>query len=165
MIHPTAFIHPLADVEDNVTIGKRTKVWRWSHIRSGAVIGDDCVISQGCFVAGTARIGNNVHIQNHVSIYDGVILEDFVFVGPSVVFTNVKFPRSHRKGKFEETLVKRNASIGAGAVIICGNTLGEFSMVAASACVTRSVPPGETVMGVPAVIKRNKNHHLEKLNI
>jgi len=164
-IDPTAFIHPLADVEDNVTIGKRTKVWRWSHIMSGAVIGDDCVISQGCFVAGTVVIGNGCHIQNNVNLYDGCVLGNFVFIGPNSTTTNVKFPRSHRKGKFEKTIFKDNSSVGAGVVIVCGTTLGEFCMIGASSCVTKDVPPGVTSFGVPATVKKNKNHHLEKLNI
>jgi UDP-2-acetamido-3-amino-2,3-dideoxy-glucuronate N-acetyltransferase len=160
-IHPTAFIHPLADVEDGVEIGPRTKIWRWTHIMSGAVIGSDCMVGQGCSISSAVKIGNNVRIQNGCHLFDGVVLEDFVFLGPGVLTTNVKFPRSHRKGKFEQTLIKRNASVGAGVVIICGVTLGEFCMCAASSCITRDVPPGVTIMGVPGVIKKSRAHQQE----
>ena len=165
MIHPTAFIHPLADVEAGCTVGSETKVWRWTHIMPGAKIGKGCVIGEHVYIASDVIIGDHVHVQNGVQIFDGVVLEDFVFCGPNCCFTNVKFPRSHRKGKFEKTIVKRNASIGASATIICGVEIGEFAMIAAGAVLTRNAPPGVTMMGCPAVAKKNKNHHLEKLNI
>jgi acetyltransferase-like isoleucine patch superfamily enzyme len=164
-IDPTAFIHPLADVEDGCTIGSGTKVWRWTHIMPGARIGKGCVIGEHVYIASEVIIGDHVHIQNGCQIFDGVVLEDFVFLGPGVLTTNVKFPRSHRKGKFEKTLIKKNASVGAGVVLICGITLGEFSMVGAGSTVTKDVPPGITAFGNPAQIKKSRTHHLEKLNI
>ena len=164
-IHPTAFIHPLADVEPGVEIGAETKIWRWTHIMPGARIGKNCVIGEHVYIASNVIIGNHVHIQNGCQIFDGLVLEDFVFLGPGVLTTNVKFPRSHRKGKFEQTLIKKNASVGAGTVLICGITLGEFSMIGAGSICTKSIPPGETAFGNPARIKRSKSYHLEKLNI
>ena len=165
MIDPTAFIHPLADAESGCHIGANTKVWRWSHIMPGARIGKNCVIGEHVYIASSVTIGDGCHIQNGVNLYDGCELGNYVFMGPNSTTTNVKFPRSHRKGKFEKTIFKDNCSVGAGAVIVCGVTLGEFSMIGASSCVTKDIPPGVTVMGVPAVQKRNKNYHLEKLNI
>ena len=165
MIDPTAFIHSSSIVDEGAIIGKNVKIWHFCHIMSGAVIGDGTSIGQGCYVASDVTIGKNCKIQNSVNIYDGVVLEDTVFVGPSVTFTNVKFPRSHRKGKFEKTILRNNCSIGANSTIICGVEIGIFAMIGAGSVVTKDVPPGVTSFGVPAQVKRNKNHHLEKLNI
>lgn len=164
-IHPTAYIHESSVIDPDVEIGANTKIWHFCHVMSGAKIGKNCVLGQNVYVASEVVIGDNVHCQNNVSIYDGVTIEDNCFLGPSCVFTNVKFPRSHRKGKFEKTLVRSGATIGANATIICGVEIGQFAMIAAGAVLTRNAPPGTTMMGCPAVAKRNKNHHLEKLNI
>ena len=155
-IHPTAFIHPLADVESGATIGAYTKIWRWSHIMPGAVIGKDCVIGEHCYIATDVVVGDHCHIQNGVNLYDGVRLGNSIFFGPNATTTNVKFPRSHRKGKFEETIFKDNCTIGAGCVIICGVTIEEWVMVGANSIVTKSLPPGVTAFGNPATVKRTK---------
>jgi UDP-2-acetamido-3-amino-2,3-dideoxy-glucuronate N-acetyltransferase len=153
LFEPPVFIHRLADVEPGASIGNGTRVWRWSHIRDGAVIGERCSIGQGCFIAATARIGNNVRIQNNVSIWDGVVLEDNTFIGPSVVFTNVKRPKSTRRGRFEKTLVKRGATLGANCTIVCGVTIGENAFIGAGSVVTKDVPPGVTAWGCPAKVQ------------
>jgi len=158
------YSHETSIIDEGAIIGDGTKVWHFCHVMPGAKIGKLCVLGQNIYIASNVVIGDNVHLQNNVSIYDGVVLEENVFIGPSAVFTNVKFPRAHRKGRFETTLVKKGATIGANATIICGVTIGEFSMVAAGSVVTRDVPPGVTVMGVPAIIKRSKLHNQEKLN-
>src|SRR5712672_3467229 len=146
------FIHESAYVDDGAQIGADTKVWHFCHVLGGAVIGDRCSLGQNVVVMNGTRIGTNVKIQNNVSIYEGVELEDDVFCGPSMVFTNVINPRSHvsRKNEYRRTLVKRGASIGANATVVCGVTLGEYCFVAAGAVVTRDVPDYALVMGVPA---------------
>jgi UDP-2-acetamido-3-amino-2,3-dideoxy-glucuronate N-acetyltransferase len=164
-IHPTAFIHESAIVDPGVEIGADTKIWHFCHIMTGAKIGKGCSFGQGCHVSGAVVIGDNCKIQNGVSLYDGVILEDQVFIGPHAVFTNVKFPRAHRKGKFETTLIKRGATIGAGAILVCGIEVGEFAMVAAGCVCTRNAPPGTTIMGVPGVVKKSRSHQQELKNI
>ena len=145
-------IHESAYVDDGATIGSGTRVWHFCHVMPGAVIGERCSLGQNVVVMNGTRIGNNVKIQNNVSIYEGVELEDDVFCGPSMVFTNVVNPRSHvpRRHEFQRTLVRRGASIGANATIVCGVTLGEFSFVGAGAVVTRDVPAYALVAGVPA---------------
>ena len=145
-------IHESAYVDENVTIGSKTRIWHFSHIMPDTVIGERVVIGQNCFVGTRSRIGNGVHIQNNVSVYDDVHLEDDVFVGPSAVFTNVKHPRGfvNRKDAYDVTLVKKGASIGANATIVCGTTIHEFAFVAAGSVVTRDVPPYAMVAGVPA---------------
>ncbi len=149
----TAQIHPLADVEAGANVGDGTKIWRFTHVMPGAWIGARCSIGQGCFVDRGVSIGNGVKIQNNVSVYKGVTLEDDVFVGPSVVFTNDKTPRApypKSLADYPKTLVKRGASIGANATIICGVTIGEWAFVAAGAVVTKNVEPHTIVGGVPA---------------
>jgi UDP-2-acetamido-3-amino-2,3-dideoxy-glucuronate N-acetyltransferase len=148
------FIHESAYVDDGAVIGAGTKIWHFCHIMPGAVIGERCSIGQNVVVMNGTKIGNNVKIQNNVSIYEGVELEDDVFCGPSMVFTNVINPRSavSRKDEYRRTLVKRGASIGANATIVCGATLGQYSFVGAGAVVTRDVPPHALVVGVPATI-------------
>lgn len=144
--------HETAVVDDGAKIGPGTRIWHWVHICGGATIGRDCSLGQGVFVGNKVRIGNCVRIQNNVSVYDDVTLEDDVFCGPSCVFTNVINPRSAmpRKSEYRATLVRRGATIGANATIICGNTLGEFCLIAAGAVVTRDVLPHALMAGVPA---------------
>ena len=146
------FVHESAYVDDGAVIGKGTKVWHFCHVMPGAVIGERSSLGQNCVVMPGTRIGNNVKIQNNVSVYEGVELEDDVFCGPSMVFTNVLNPRSHvsRKNEYRRTLVKRGASIGANATIVCGVTLGEYAFVGAGAVVTSDVPPYALMVGVPA---------------
>ena len=145
------FIHPSAIVEENVKLGENTKVWHWVHIITGAKIGNDCVLGQNVFVGGKAILGNNVRVQNNVSIYDEVILEDDVFCGPSMVFTNVINPRSHvtRKDEYRKTMVRKGASIGANATIICGNEIGEYSFIGAGSVIAKPVPAFALVVGNP----------------
>ena len=147
-----AFIHESAYVDEGATVGDGTRIWHFCHVMPGAVIGAGCSLGQNVVVMNGTRIGNNVKIQNNVSIYEGVELEDDVFCGPSMVFTNVINPRSHvpRRHEFQRTLVRRGASIGANATIVCGVTLGEFAFVGAGAVVTRDVAAFSLVTGVPA---------------
>lgn len=148
-------IHPQAEVESGALIGEGSKIWRGVHVMSGARIGRRCVLGQGCFVASRVRVGDGCRIQNNVSLYDGVELEDEVFVGPSAVFTNVKRPRAAfptPRERFAPTLVRRGASIGANATIVCGVVIGEGAMVGAGAVVTHDVPPFTLVLGQPARI-------------
>ena len=146
------FVHESSYVDDGAVIGADTKIWHFCHIMPGAVIGERCSLGQNVGVMSRTILGNNVKIQNNVSIYEGVELEDDVFCGPSMVFTNVINPRSHisRKHEYRRTLVRRGASIGANATIICGVTLGEYAFVGAGAVVTRDVPAYALVTGVPA---------------
>jgi UDP-2-acetamido-3-amino-2,3-dideoxy-glucuronate N-acetyltransferase len=145
------FVHPSAIVDEGAQVGEGTRIWHFVHVMGGARIGSECVFGQNCFV-GNVRIGNGVHVQNNVSLYDGVTLEDHVFAGPSCVFTNVGNPRSEidRKHAYEPTLVRRGATIGANATIVCGTTLGEYCFVGAGAVVTTDVAPYALVVGVPA---------------
>ena len=133
-------------------IGEGTKIWHFSHVMPGAVIGDRCNLGQNVVVMPGVRLGNNVKVQNNVSIYEGVVLEDDVFCGPSCVFTNVVTPRSHvpRKSEYQPTIVWRGATIGANATIVCGVTLGEYSFIGAGAVVRSDVPPFALMVGVPA---------------
>lgn len=146
------FVHESAYVDDGATIGRGTKVWHFCHVMPGAIIGDDCSLGQNVVVMPRTVIGNNVKIQNNVSVYEGVVLEDDTFCGPSCVFTNVMNPRSHvsRKAEYRRTLVRRGATIGANATIVCGVTLGEYSFVGAGAVVTENTPPFALMVGVPA---------------
>ena len=151
-ISSDASIHETAIVDSGATIGKNSRIWHWVHVCSGAAIGDSCSLGQGVFVGNDVIIGNCVKIQNNVSIYDSVTIEDNVFCGPSMVFTNVINPRSHivRKSEYKTTLVQKGASIGANATIVCGNTIGKYSFIAAGAVITKSVPPYALMAGVPA---------------
>ncbi len=145
------YVDPSAIVDEPVSIGKGTKIWCFSHVMAGAVIGCDCVLGQNVMVAPRARLGDNVHVQNNVSIYDCVTLEDDVFCGPSAVFTNVINPRCEfpRKHEYKETLVRRGATIGANATIRCGVSLGAYCFIGAGAVVTKDVPAFALVTGVP----------------
>jgi UDP-2-acetamido-3-amino-2,3-dideoxy-glucuronate N-acetyltransferase len=148
------FIHPSAVIDDSASIGVGTKIWHFCHIMPRASIGEHCSLGQNVFVASRVRIGNNVKIQNNVSVYEGVTLEDDVFCGPSMVFTNVRIPRSHvprnTPADFASTLVRRGASIGANATVVCGVTIGEYALIGAGSVVTRDVPPYALVYGNPA---------------
>jgi UDP-2-acetamido-3-amino-2,3-dideoxy-glucuronate N-acetyltransferase len=146
------FAHETAVIDDNCKIGKGTKIWHFTHIMSGCEIGENCNFGQNVVVSPGVKLGRNVKVQNNVSIYTGVICEDDVFLGPSMVFTNIINPRSSviRKDQYAPTLVKRGASIGANATIVCGNDIGEWSFIGAGAVVTRSVKPYALVVGNPA---------------
>ena len=146
------FIHESSYVDDNVAIGRSSKVWHFSHILANCQIGEDCSLGQNVVIGPNVVVGNRVKIQNNVSVYEGVTLEDGVFCGPSCVFTNVNNPRSEivRKDEYRKTTVKRGASIGANATIICGHDLGEYCFIAAGAVVTKEVPAYALMAGTPA---------------
>lgn len=146
------FAHPTAIVDDGAQIGEGTKIWHFCHVMAGARIGKGCTLGQNVFVADDVIIGNNVKVQNNVSIYSGVVCEDDVFLGPSVVFTNVVNPRSavNRRGEFLRTLVQKGASIGANVTIICGHTIGRYAFLGAGAVVTRDVLDYSLCVGNPA---------------
>ena len=147
-----AFIHESAYVDEGAQIGADTKVWHFCHVLAGAVIGERCSLGQNVVVMNGVRIANNVKIQNNVSVYEGVEIEDDVFCGPSMVFTNVVNPRAHvsRKKEYKRTLVRRGATIGANATIVCGITLDEYAFVGAGSVVTKDVAAYALVVGVPA---------------
>ena len=146
------FAHESAIIDPGCMIGKGTKIWHFTHIMPGSRIGEYCNIGQNVVISPDVILGDNVKVQNNVSIYTGVICEDDVFLGPSMVFTNVTNPRSsvNRRGQYETTLVKKGATIGANATIVCGITLGEFCFIGAGAVVTKDVPPYALVVGNPA---------------
>lgn len=146
------FAHPTAVIDEGCTIGRGTKIWHFSHLMPGCRVGERCNIGQNVLVASGVVLGNNVKVQNNVSIYTGVTCEDDVFLGPSMVFTNVINPRSHvsRKHEYRPTIVRRGASIGANATIVCGNEIGEYAMVGAGAVITKPVKPYALVVGNPA---------------
>ena len=146
------FSHETACVDQPCSVGRGTKIWHFSHVMKGAEIGEKCSIGQNVLIAPTAVVGNNVKIQNNVSVYDGVILEDDVFCGPSMVFTNVMNPRSEivRKSEYKTTLVKKGVTLGANCTVICGHTIGQFAFIGAGAVITRDVPPFALMAGVPA---------------
>ena len=146
------FIHETAVIDEPCSIGVGSKVWHFSHIMKDAVLGNDCNLGQNVVISPRVTLGNNVKVQNNVSIYTGVICEDDVFLGPSMVFTNIVNPRSAvvRKDKYVKTLVQKGASIGANATVVCGNTIGSFAMVGAGAVITKDVSPYALVVGNPA---------------
>ncbi len=146
-------IHPSAVCEPGAVVGEGTKIWHFCHVMAGATIGSDCVLGQGCFVASTATLGSGVRLQNNVSVFDGVVLQDYVFCGPSVVFTNVRAPRAEisRRGNYEATVVERGASLGANSTIRCGVRIGRYAMVGAGTVVVKDVPAFALVVGNPAV--------------
>lgn len=149
------FVHPSSYIDEPCEIGEGTKIWHYCHVMPRASIGKSCNIGQNVFIASDVVIGNNVKIQNNVSVYTGVMIEDDAFLGPSMVFTNVVNPRSHvlRRDEYQTTLVKRGATIGANATIVCGVTLGKYSFVGAGAVVTRDIPDYALVYGNPARIQ------------
>lgn len=147
------FVHKSSFVEDNVTIGDGTKIWLFCHIQSGAVIGENCSIGQNVNISNNVKIGSGVKIQNNVSVYEGVELEDYVFCGPSCVFTNDRIPRAKypkNSSDYKKTIVKVGASIGANATIVCGHTIGKWAMIGAGAVVASDVPDYALMLGVPA---------------
>jgi UDP-2-acetamido-3-amino-2,3-dideoxy-glucuronate N-acetyltransferase len=146
------FVHPTARVDEGAIIGAGTRIWHFCHVMAGARVGLDCVLGQNCFVAAGARVGDRVHVQNNVSIYDGVELEDDVFCGPSMVFTNVNNPRAFvsRREVYEPTRVGRGATIGANVTVLPGVTLGEYCMIGAGAVVKSNILPFELAVGAPA---------------
>lgn len=146
------FVHPSSYVDEGARIGDGTKIWHFCHVLSGAVIGERCSFGQNCSIAGGTVIGDNVKVQNNVSIYEGTVIEDDVFLGPSCVLTNVTNPRSQvvRRALYEKTLLRRGASIGANATVVCGVTIGRYAFVAAGAVVAKDVPDYALMVGVPA---------------
>jgi UDP-2-acetamido-3-amino-2,3-dideoxy-glucuronate N-acetyltransferase len=144
--------HPTAIIDNNSTIGDNTKIWHFSHILPKTTIGKNCSFGQNCVVGPNVNVGNNVKVQNNISIYEGVEIEDDVFLGPSMVFTNVINPRAfiHRKDEFKKTLLKKGCSIGANATIICGTTIGEYALIGSGAVVNKDVKPYALMVGVPA---------------
>jgi len=147
--------HPTAIIDEGCRIGEKTRIWHFSHIMPGSEIGSNCNIGQNVFIAAGVKIGNNVKVQNNVSLYEGVICEDDVFIGPSVVFTNVLNPRSaiSRKHEYKETIIRKGASIGANATIVCGVEIGAYAFIGAGAVVIKSIPAYALVVGTPAVQK------------
>ena len=146
------FIHETAIIDSGAKIGEGTKVWHFSHVMNTAEIGENCILGQNVFVGQNVKLGNHVKVQNNVSVYEGVVCQDDVFLGPSMVFTNVINPRSfvERKKQFKKTLVKKGATVGANATIVCGVTLGEYCFIGAGAVVTKNVKPFALMTGVPA---------------
>jgi UDP-2-acetamido-3-amino-2,3-dideoxy-glucuronate N-acetyltransferase len=146
------YSHPSAIIDEGCEIGKGVKIWHFSHIMSGCKIGEGCNIGQNVVVSPKVELGKNVRVQNNVSIYEGVVCEDDVFLGPSMVFTNVINPRSavSRKSEYRQTMVRKGASIGANATIVCGNEIGEYAFIGAGAVVTKPVAPYALVVGNPA---------------
>lgn len=163
----TVTIHPSAIVDDGAVIGDGSRIWHFAHICGGARIGSDCSFGQNVFVGNDVTIGNNVKVQNNVSIYDAVHLEDDVFCGPSMVFTNVYNPRSAvtRKNEYRKTIVRRGVTLGANCTIVCGVTIGEFAFVAAGAVVNRDVKPFSLMAGVPARQIGWVSRHGERLQL
>ncbi len=165
MTNPDYFTHPSASVDEPSQIGPGTKIWHSCRVVAGARIGRDCVLGQNVYVGGGVVIGNNVKIQNNVSVYEGVELEDYVFCGPSCVFTNVINPRSEivRRDEFKRTLVRRGATIGANATIVCGISIGRYGFIGAGAVVRDDVPDYALMLGVPAVFKGWISRHGHRL--
>jgi len=151
-MEPTFYVHPSAIIDEGCKIGEGTKIWHFSHLMSNCTLGENCNIGQNVVISPEVKLGNNCKVQNNVSLYTGVECEDDVFLGPSMVFTNVVNPRSgvNRRGQYSKTVVKRGASIGANATIVCGHDIGEFAFIGAGAVVTKHVPAYALVVGNPA---------------
>ncbi len=149
---PSYYVHPSSVIDEGANIGAGTKVWHFCHIMGSAILGNDCNLGQNVFVANDVKLGNNVKVQNNVSIYTGVTCEDDVFLGPSMVFTNVTNPRSgvNRRGTYSKTHVGKGASIGANATIVCGHDIGSYAFIGAGAVVTKDIPAYALVVGNPA---------------
>ena len=158
------FVHESSYVDDGAQIGKDTKIWHFCHIMNGAKIGEKCSIGQNVNIGSKAVIGNGVKIQNNVSVYDDVVIEDNVFCGPSCVFTNVINPRAfiERKHEYKKTIVKKGASIGANATIVCGVTIGEYALIGAGSVVTKDIPPYSLAYGTPARVRGKVTEEGEK---
>ena len=154
----TYFVHETSLIDDNVNVGKKTKIWAFSHVMEGTTIGENCVIGEGVHIGCNVKIGNNCKIQNHSLIYEGVIIEDNVFIGPNVVTTNDIDPKAvgEWKDRFRKTYFKKGSSVGANSTIICGNTIGENSTVGAGSVVTKDVEKNTVVVGNPARFMRRK---------
>lgn len=165
MMPKKIFIHPSSFVDKGAIVGEGSKIWHFSHIMSGATIGENCILGQNVFVGEDVTIGNNVKIQNNVSLYKGVTIKDDVFIGPSVVFTNVINPRAfiERKDEYKNTIIRKGASIGANSTIICGTIVGEYSMVGAGSVVTKDVENYSLVYGVPSIKHSNINKRGDKV--
>ncbi|MDZ4800452.1 MAG: acyltransferase [Bryobacteraceae bacterium] len=161
------FVHESSYVDDGASIGVGTKIWHFCHVMAGAVVGERCNIGQNVVISSGVVIGTNVKIQNNVSVYEGVTLEDDVFCGPSMVFTNVVNPRSHvpRKNEYRKTLVRRGATLGANCTIVCGVTIGEYAFVGAGSVVTDDVKPYALIVGVPGRHVGWMSRHGERLNL
>jgi len=161
------FVHESSCIDEDVQIGKGSKIWHFSHLQSGASIGKGCILGQNVYVGSNVVVGNYCKIQNNVSIYEGVELQNYVFCGPSMVFTNIRLPRSEfpQKGRiyYEKTLVKKSASIGANATIICGVTIGEYALIGSGTVVTKDVPDYALVIGNPGVLVGWVNRYGDKL--
>lgn len=165
-MNPDPYIHPSSIVDEGASIGIGTKIWHFCHISAGSTIGSDCSFGQNCYVAPGVEVGNGVKVQNNVSLYTGVIVEDDVFLGPSCVLTNVLNPRAavSRKTEYKKTLIRRGATIGANATIVCGVTIGEYAFIAAGAVVTKDVPAFALMKGVPARKSGWMSQHGETLS-
>lgn len=146
------FIHPTAIVDEGAVVGEGTRIWHWCHVMSGAVIGKNCNVGENAFIETGVKLGNGVKVKNNVALYTGIECEDGVFLGPNCVFTNVSNPRSfiERKNEFKKTIVKKGATIGANATIVCGHNIGEYAFVGAGSVVTKDVLPYHMVIGNPA---------------
>ena len=159
------FVHPSSVVDDGAVIGSGCRIWHFSHVMSGAVLGRSCNIGQNVMIASGVKLGSNVKVQNNVSVYSGVTCEDDVFLGPSCVCTNVRNPRSEipRRDQYEHTIVRRGATIGANATIVCGIEIGKYAFIGAGAVVTRSVPDYALVVGVPGRLAGWMSRHGHRL--
>ncbi len=159
--HPGVYIHPSAYVDEPCTIGPGTKIWHFCHVMKNSVLGENCVLGQNVFIANDVKVGRNVKIQNNVSLYTGITVEDDVFLGPSCVLTNVINPRSQivRHSEYMETRIRRGATIGANATIVCGKTIGRYAFIAAGAVVAKDVPDYALITGVPGERKGWMSRH------
>jgi len=165
MLQSDTFIHSTSIIDENVNIGKGSKIWHFCHISEGTVIGENCSFGQNVFIGKNVKIGNGVKIQNNVSIYEGVEIKDDVFIGPSVVFTNIINPRAfiNRKTEFILTLIEKGASIGANSTIICGNKIGKYALIGAGSVITKNVNDFELWFGNPAIKKGMVNKEGNKI--